>query len=151
MASRTIALTFALTLALAAAALAGPLKGKTYTGKTPTMGTESEHHDKIAIVAHSISLKVSSNGKKVSVHLNFGRPLFYCSTQEQVTVAETSPATISSSGSFKATIAERFSKSVGPAPISQVITGHFNGTTVTGTIRTEAAECSGSTNFTAHG
>jgi hypothetical protein len=150
MASRTIALTIALTLALAAAALAGPLKGKTYTGKTPTTGTESEHH-KASVVSHTISLKVSSNGKKVSVHLSFGRPLFYCSTQEQVTVAETTPATISSSGSFKATIAERFSKSVGPAPISQVITGRFKGSTVSGTIRTEAAECSGSTSFTAHG
>jgi len=149
MASRTLALTIALTLALAAAALAGPLKGKTYKGTTPTTGTESQHH-KVKVVSHTISLKVSSNGKKVSVHLSFGRPLLYCGTQEQVHVAETSPASISSNGSFKATIQERFSKSVGPAPITQVISGHFKGSKVSGTIRTEAAECSGSTSFSAH-
>ena len=102
------------------------------------------------MASHSISLKVSSNGKKVSVHISFGHPLFYCSTQEQVHVEETSPAKISSNGSFKATIAERFSKSVGPAPITQVVSGHFNGNKVSGTIRTEAAECSGSTSFSAH-
>ncbi len=149
MASRTIALTIALTLALAVAAFAGPMKGKTYKGSSATTGQESEHH-KVKVASHSISLKVSSNGKKVSVKISFGRPLFYCSTQEQVHVAETSPATISSSGSFKATIQERFKKSVGPAPITQVVSGHFNGNKVSGTIRTEAAECSGSTSFSAH-
>ena len=102
------------------------------------------------MVGHSISLKVASNGKKVSVKISFGHPLFYCSTQEQTHVAETSPATISSNGSFKATIAERFSKSVGPAPITQVVTGKFSGSKVSGTIRTEAAECSGTTSFSAH-
>ena len=95
-------------------------------------------------------IEFSINGKKVSVHLSFGRPLFYCSTQEQVTVEETTPATITSNGSFKATIQERFSKSVGPAPITQVVTGRFSGSKVSGTIRTEAAECSGSTSFSAH-
>jgi len=149
MAPRTLALTFVLTLALAAAAFAGPLNGKTYKGSSSSTGQESEHH-KVRVVSHSISLKVSSNGKKVSVHISFGRPLFYCSTQELVHVAETSPAAISSSGSFKATIQERFSKSVGPAPITQVVTGHFSGSKVSGTIRTEAAECSGSTSFSAH-
>jgi len=149
MASRILALTIALTLALTAAALAGPLKGKTYKGTTPTTGTEKEHH-KVRIVSHSISLKVSSNGKKVSVHLSFGSPLLYCGNQEKVSVEETSPAPISSSGSFKASIQERFSKSVGPAPITQVISGHFNGSKVSGTIRTEAAECSGTTSFSAH-
>jgi hypothetical protein len=149
MASRTLALTIALTFALAAVALAGPLKGKTYKGSSSSTGHESEHH-KVRVVSHSISLKVSSNGKKVTVHLSFGRPLFYCSTQEQVHFAETSPATIASNGSFKATIQERFSKSVGPAPITQIVTGRFSGSKVSGTIRTEAAECSGSTSFSAH-
>jgi hypothetical protein len=149
MASRTLALTFALTLVMAAAALAGPLNGKTYKGATGSTGTEAEHH-KVRVASHSISLKVTSNGKKVSVHISFGRPLFYCSTQEQVHVAETTPAKISSNGSFKATIGERFTQSVGPAPITQVISGRFSGKTVTGTIRTEAAECSGSTSFSAH-
>ncbi|HTY96036.1 MAG TPA: hypothetical protein VMB91_03280 [Solirubrobacteraceae bacterium] len=149
MASRTLALTFALTLALAAVAFAGPLKGKTYNGTTSTTGQEGEHH-KVKVVGHTISLKVASNGKKVSVKISFGHPLFYCSTQELTHVAETSPATISSNGSFKATIAERFSKSVGPAPITQVVTGRFSGSKVSGTIRTEAAECSGTTSFSAH-
>jgi len=149
MASRTLALTLALTLVMAAAALAGPLNGKTYKGSTGSKGTEAAHH-KVSVISHSISLKVASNGKKVSVHISFGRPLYYCTTQEQVHVEETSPAKISSNGSFKATIAERFTQSVGPAPITQVISGRFNGKTVTGTIRTEAAECSGSTTFSAH-
>jgi len=148
MASRTLALTLALTLVMAAAALAGPLNGKTYKGSTGSTGT-AEHH-KVGVISHSISLKVSSNGKKVSVHISFGKPLFYCSTQEQVHVEETSPVKISSNGSFKATIAERFNQSVGPAPITQQISGRFNGKKVTGTIRTEAAECSGSTTFSAH-
>jgi hypothetical protein len=149
MAPRTIVLTLALTLAVSAAALASPLKGKTYRGTTASKGEESEHH-KVPVPSHSISLKVSSNGKKVSVHLSFGRPLFYCGTQEQVHYETTSAANISGSGSFRASIAERFTNSVGPAPITQVISGRFNGHSVSGTIRTEAAECSGTTTFSAH-
>jgi len=149
MASRTIALTIALTLALAAAAFAGPVGGKTYKGSTSTTGSEAEHH-KVKVASHAITLKVASNGKKVSVKISFGKPLFYCSTQQQTKVAETSPAKISANGSFKATIQERFTKSVGPAPITQVVTGRFSGSKVSGTIRTEAAECSGSTSFSAH-
>lgn len=149
MAMRTVSLALVLTLALCAAALAGPLKGKTYKGSTPSTGRDSEHHT-VKVASHSINLKVSSNGGKVSVHLSFGQPLFYCGTQEQVHVQETSPTKISANGSFKATILERFTKSIGPAPITQVISGRFSGKKVSGTIRTEAGECSGSTSFSAH-
>jgi len=152
MAPRTLVLTLALTLAISAAALAAPLKGKTYKGTTPTTGRDSEHH-KVKIVSHAVSLKVSSNGKKVSVHLSFGRPLLYCQTQSEVHYQETTPAKISGSGGFRATIAERFTKSVGGAPITQVISGRFSGHTVKGTIRTTAEGekfCEGTTTFSAH-
>ena len=152
MAKRTLALTLSLTLALAVTALAAPLKGKTYKGSTPKFGSDSEHH-KVAITVHSISLKVSSNGKKVSVHLSFGRPLLYCQTSSEVHVQETTPAKISGSGSFKATIAERFTKSVGGAPITQIVSGRFSGHNVKGTIRTTAEGekfCEGTTTFSAH-
>jgi len=149
MAKRILALTLSLTLVLAGAALAAPLKGKTYKGSTPTSGVDHEHH-KQKLVSHTISLKVSSNGKKVTVHMSFGHPLFYCGTQSEVHYQTTSPAKITSSGAFKATILERFTNSVGGAPITQIVSGHFNGKSVKGTIRTEAAECSGSTSFSAH-
>jgi hypothetical protein len=150
MAPRTIALTLALTLAIAAGALAaGPLKGKTYKGTTPKIGLSSEHN-KTALVAHTISLKVSSNGKKVTVHLSFGHPLFYCQSKLETHFETTSAAKISSNGSFKATIQERFTNSVGGAPITQQISGKFSGSKVTGTIRTEADVCSGSVSFSAH-
>jgi hypothetical protein len=153
MAPRTLALTLALTLAITVSALAaGPLKGKTYKGTTPKFGTSLEHH-KTAVPSHTISLKVSSNGKKVSVHLSFGHPILFCQTKSEVHVEETTPAKISGNGSFKATIAERFQKSVGGAPVTQVVTGRFSGHNVTGTIRTEAENekfCEGTVAFSAH-
>ena len=103
-------------------------------------------------MSHTVSLKVSSNGKKVTVHLSSGA-LLYCQTPSEIHYQETTPAKISGSGGFRATIAERFTKSVGGAPITQVISGHFSGQTVKGTIRTTAEGekfCEGTTTFSAH-
>jgi hypothetical protein len=146
---RTLALAALATVALAAAALAGPLSGKTYRGHTGSSGTNREGYH-LTLSPSTISLSVGSNGKAVYVRFSASSPILYCETSEHLHTQSTKWAPISHSGSFRATIAERLSTGTsGAAPITQVISGKFSGHTVKGTVQTQAAECSGTTSFSA--
>jgi hypothetical protein len=146
-----LAVALALTLAISAAALAaGPLRGKTYEGQTASTGADSEGHQlRLHPGASPVSLSVSSNGRSVTVRFPSHSPLLYCRTTEQLQVQSTKSATISGGGSFRATVSQRFSAGPGASAITQIITGQFSGRTVRGTIHTAAAECSGTTSFSA--
>jgi hypothetical protein len=148
---RTLAATLALTLAISAAALAsGPLKGKTYEGGVPSTGTRSERHRLVNLHAGgNIILRVAGNGKSVTVRFSSSSPVLYCNTTKTLKVQSTKAARIYGSGTFKASISERFVAGPGLPPIVQVVSGRFSGHTVKGTIHTEAAECSGVTSFSA--
>lgn len=147
---RILALALALALLISTAALAaGVLKGKTYQGKTVSSGRDGEGHTQRFKAAAAIALRVAGSGRTVTVSLPSTAPLLYCFTKEQIQVQSTKPAKISGSGSFRATVDQRFVAGPGEPAIVQVISGRFSGGTVTGTIRTEAAECSGSTTFSA--
>jgi hypothetical protein len=74
-------------------------------------------------------------------------PVLYCFTPKTLRVQAGRAARISRSGTFSASIEERFYPGPGLPPITQVVTGRFNGRIVTGTIETRAAECSGRTTF----
>jgi hypothetical protein len=147
---RILALTFALALLISAGALAaGVLKGKTYQGKTASSGRDDEGHTQRFKAAAAIAFRVAGSGRSVTVSLPSTAPLLYCFTKETIQVQSTKPAKISGSGSFRATVDQRFVAGPGEPAIVQVISGRFSGGTVTGTIHTEAAECSGSTTFSA--
>ena len=141
-----------LTLAISATALAGPLAGKTYQGRTGSTGVDSEGHThRLNAAASAISLRVSSNGRSVTVRFPSSRPLLYCNTTEQLHSQSTKGALISGSGSFSATVDERFKSGPGASAIVQVVTGRFSGGSVRGTVRTQAGECGGTTSFSATG
>jgi hypothetical protein len=149
-ANRTGAATLALLLAGSAAALAaGPLKGKTYEGGAPSSGVNSEGHRLHTHATGNIILRVSGNGRSVTVRFSSSSPLLYCNTQQQLHVQSTKAASISAGGTFKAAIAERFAAGPGPPSIVQVVAGHFSGANVSGGINTHAGECSGVTTFSA--
>lgn len=148
---RTLAIALPLTFVLAASALAaGPLKGKTYTGSAPTSGIATNHHHRVRVYAGgSIILQVAGNGKTVTVRFSSSSPVLYCNTGKTLQVQKTTPARISGSGTFSASISQRFSAGPGPAPITQVVSGRFSGSSVSGTINTQAAQCSGTASFSA--
>jgi hypothetical protein len=143
--------TLALTLAGSAVALAaGPSKGKTYEGSAPAIGVSSEGHHKIKLHAGGrITLRVSNDGRSVTVHFTSVHPLLYCNTPKTLKLQSSKSGRISASGSFKATIDERFEINPGPPSIVQVITGHFSGKTVSGKIQTNAGDCGGASSFSA--
>jgi hypothetical protein len=146
------AIALALTLAGTAGALAaGPVKGKTYEGSAPSSGITDEGHHHITLHAGGkITLRVAGNGGSVIVHFSSSLPVLYCHPQEALHVQKTKSARISSSGAFKASVSERFKAGPGAAGIEQVITGHFSGGKVSGTIHTKAgAFCSGVASFSA--
>ena len=147
-AHRTFAITLVLTAAAAASALAaGALKGKTYEGAAPSMGVSQGHH----VSTHAsgnIILRVAGNGRSVTVRFS-GGPVLYCTTQQQLHVQTTKPATISRSGTFRASIGQRFAAGPGPPAITQVVSGQFSGSSVRGSISTRAAECGGVASFSA--
>jgi hypothetical protein len=147
---RTFAITLAIVMAGSATALAaGPLHGKTYEGGAPSSGIDSEGHRQRTHATGNVILRVTGSGRSVSVRFSSSSPVLYCSTQERVHVQSTKPAPISRSGSFKATVDERFAAGPGASSMVQVVTGQFSGHTVRGTIRTQAAECSGSASYSA--
>jgi hypothetical protein len=149
--SRILITTLALALAASATALASAIKGKTYEGHVPTKGVKTElHHAEIGLHAGgNIVLKVAGNGRTVKVSFSSSSPVLYCNTGKTLQVQTTKPAKLSSSGSFSATVNERFSSGPGAPAIQQVVSGHFSGSTVHGTIRTNAPPCSGVTGFSA--
>ncbi len=153
---RTVAVTFVLTLAMSVVALAGPLKGKTYSGKTPASGVGSE--GSYAFGARlPVVLKVSANGKSVTASFpgipeaGTHRAVIYCNVGLALIRQITKPASISKTGSFQATILDKLSEEPS-VPLKQIVTGKFNGHTVKGTVHTvTSAGCSGSTTYTATG
>jgi len=146
-----IAIPLSLTLAVSASALAaGALKGKTYVGSAPTSGIATNHHHRVQLHAGgNIVITVAGNGRSATVRFSSSYPLLYCNTNKTLHVQTTKPATISGSGTFRASISQRFSAGPGPAPIVQVVSGRFSGGRVSGTINTQAAQCSGSASFSA--
>lgn len=141
-------ITLALTLLLAATALAaGPLAGKTYKTVTPSTGLNEQHLRK-HIAKSPMTLKVSGNGKTVTVHFSSVNPILYCLTKETLHTQTTTPAKISN-GSFTARVGEGFHAKDKKPAIVQVVSGKFSGKTVRGTIKTEAEPCGGTTSFTA--
>jgi hypothetical protein len=147
---RALAITLLLTLATSAAALAaGPLKGKTYKGAGPSSGVDSEGQRQRLNATSPIVLAVAGSGKTVTVRFTSTSPVLYCQTTKPLSNQSTKPAKISASGSFRATVSERFSAGPGPAAIEQVVSGRFSGGTVKGTIHTEAGECGGIAGFSA--
>jgi hypothetical protein len=147
---KIFAIACALTLAMSAVAFAaGPLHGKTYKGQTAATGKDVEGHTITLHPAGVLELKVASNGSTVTVHFPQHAAVLYCLTTLTLHSQSTKPAKISSNGSFKASVGERFQASAGSPPVTQIITGRFSGGTVKGTIHTSAAECSGTTAFTA--
>jgi hypothetical protein len=113
---------------------AKPVKGARYEGATV--------RGKAAM-----TLKVAKNGKTVQVSL----PILptYCATPGHVQVQHTSPAKISSSGAFSATISYEglfTSGTTGKAYLK----AKFNGRRATGSVRSEFLQvkgCDGSTTF----
>ena len=147
---RTLAATFVLTLVVATSAFAGPLGGKTYVGQTASTGTNSAgRHLRLHPSASPVSLSVAHNGKTVTIHLSSHYALFYCVTTEALYGQSTKPAKISSNGSFRATVGERFTAGAGPPPVTEIVSGKFSGRRVSGTILTEAPPCGGTTTFSA--
>jgi hypothetical protein len=146
---RTLAITVAVALGASASASAAALNGRTYEGSTPSSGVNAEGHRVPTHAGGSIILRVSSNGRSVSVRFSSSIPLLYCRTPQRLRVQTTRPATISSNGAFKATVSERFIGGSGPPAIVQVITGHFTGGVVHGAIRTQQPECGGIAGFSA--
>jgi hypothetical protein len=145
-----LGLTLLLTLAGSVAAFAaGPLKGRTYEGRTQASGVSSEGLTQRLRVTGPITLRVSRSGGSVTVHFASSSPILYCNTSKPLYGQTTKPARISGSGTFRASVGERFAAGPGPPPIVQVVTGRFSGRTVKGTVRTEAGECGGTTSFTA--
>ncbi len=119
----------------------------TYQGSSASTG-QDVNGDPVTLTSNVITLKISSDSQSVTVHFDTVTPILYCMTQQTVQAQSTTPAKITD-GSFEAEVAERFVNSTGPPPMLQIIAGHFSGDTVSGTIRTEAAECSGTTTFSA--
>lgn len=149
MAKRALPISLLLALVFATGALAaGPLNGKTYKTTTPSTGY-NQRNQKAGINQVPMTLKVSGNGKTVTVHFGSNEPLLYCGTKDLLEVQTTSPAKISHNGSFTAKVGERFKPGVGAPAIVQVVTGTFSGHSVHGTIKTEAPPCGGSTNYSA--
>jgi hypothetical protein len=148
---RTLASTIALTLVASATALAsGAIGGKTYVGAVPSSGIRKESGHRVALRAGgNIVLNVARNGRSVTVRFSSPYPVLYCLTTKALKVQTSKSTRISSSGSFTASISERFQPGPGLAPIVQVVSGRFSGRSVSGTIKTQAAECSGSTSFSA--
>ena len=147
---RTLVATLALMLAISAAALAsGPLKGKTYEGGVPSTGVNARGHRVPLHSSGNVVLRVAGNGRSVTVRFSSSSPVLYCNTTKALQVQTTKPAQISGSGTFRASINERFAAGPGPPAIVQVVSGRFSGGRVSGTINTNAAECSGTATFSA--
>jgi hypothetical protein len=149
-ANRTVATALVLALAGPAAALAaGPLNGKTYEGGAPSFGVNAEGHRLRTHATGNIVLRVAANGKSVTIRFTSSAPILYCNTPQLLHVQSTKAAPVSAGGTFKAAIAERFAAGPGPPAIVQIVTGHFSGHAVSGSISTHAAECGGVTSYSA--
>jgi hypothetical protein len=136
---RALPLVPAIAIATSAVALAaGPLKGHTYRGTTA--------HGRAAI-----SLKVSGNGRSVSVSIP--NPPGYSFGCAGPATQRTRPASISGGGSFAGTINYEFAL-LRKTVVKVFFSGRFSGHSVRGTVRSQyvfSRPCSGSTSFSAKG
>ena len=127
----------AIVLATSAAALAaGPVRGHTYRGTT-AHGREA------------ISLKVSGNGRAVSVSVP--TPPGYSTGCGGPAVQRTKAASIGGGGSFKGTISYEFAL-LRKIVVKVSFSGRFSGRSVRGIVRSQyvfSRACSGSTSFSA--
>lgn len=150
-AHRTLAIALALTLAGSACALAaGPLNGKSYQAGAPSWGVSGEGHRIRTHASGDLVLRVASNGRTVTVRFSGSSyPVLYCRTNERLYSQSTKPASISSSGRFRATVGEKFTRGPGLPAVVQVVSGQFKGHMVYGLIRTQVPECGGVSSFAA--
>jgi hypothetical protein len=148
---RTLVIAVAVALVGTASALAGPLNGATYVGSLPTSGTADYKH--LHLKTHpdggEIILTVSHNGRTVTAKFSNDHPFMFCRSEQLLKEQSTKPAKISSSGSFNATIGQKYLVQPGEPAITQEITGRFSGRRVSGTITTLAGECGGVSSFSA--
>lgn len=145
-----LGVTLAALFGLASASGGAALQGRTYEGSAPSSGVENEGHHRIPLRAGGkIVLKVAKNGRTVQVRFTSSSPVLYCQTNERLQVQHSASAKLSQSGSFRATVEERFKAGPGAPGIVQVVTGHFSGRTVRGAIITQAGGCGGATSFSA--
>jgi hypothetical protein len=148
--SRVLAIVACAALAIPAiGAASGALKGRTYTGTTSSEGKETEGNPR-TVASVGISLRVSHDGKSVTVRFLSSRPIIYCGSKLTIYSQVTKAVRISSSGTFRVRVGEKFSAGTGETALSQVVSGRFSGHSVKGTIRTEPPECGGTTAFSAH-
>ncbi|HEX3512283.1 MAG TPA: hypothetical protein VHT27_14420 [Solirubrobacteraceae bacterium] len=133
-------------------ALAGPVNGGLYVGLLPAYGTANYHHLRMRLHNHgaAIVLKVARNGRTVSVRFSTSYPVMFCVNNEFLKVQSSKPARISKSGTFTAVINDKFLVQGGAPAITQTITGHFSGRSVSGTIYTSAGGCGGVSQYSAH-
>jgi hypothetical protein len=144
--SVTATVALVLALSLASATFAGAIGGKAYVGGIPEVGTKLEGHrgkGKTHAYGGLLSLRVSRSGKAVTVSFTSSWPVIYCYNTKLLRVQHTRAARISRSGSFTASIEERFSAGPGLPPIVQIVSGRFHGRVATGKIETHAPPCSG--------
>jgi hypothetical protein len=149
-AQRIGAVIVALALAGSGSALAaGAMNGKSYEGVAPSWGVDHEGHKQRTRASGKIVLRVAGSGRSVTVRFTSSSPVLYCNSRQHLQVQSTNSASISKAGTFKASVAQRFSKGPGLPGVVQVVTGKFSGRNVSGTIRTQAGECSGVAHFSA--
>jgi hypothetical protein len=148
---RTLVIAIAVALLGAASALAGPLKGATYSVSLPTSGTAVYKHLHLRTYANTgkLTLTVSHNGHSVTARFSGDKPFLFCREEDTLAQQTTKQATISSSGSFTATVDQKFLVQSGEPAITQQIKGRFSGHRVSGTITTQAGECGGVSSFSA--
>lgn len=148
---RTLFIAVAVALIGSASALAGPVNGGRYVGSLPTSGTADYKHLHLQTYAdgEEIILTVAHNGRTVTARFSSNHPFMFCRVEQSLKQQTTTPAAISRSGSFTATIGQKFLVQSGAPAVTQVITGRFSGRHVSGTIRTLAGECGGVSSFSA--
>src|SRR5579862_5360077 len=120
--TRTLTIALALALAGSGSAFAGALGGKEYRGGIPEKGVKTEGHigpGSTHAYHGQVSLRVSRNGSTVRVSFTSPWPVLYCYTTKELQVQRSRSVRISRSGSFTASVEERFSPGPGLPPIMQ--------------------------------
>lgn len=149
---RTLVIAIAVALVGAASALAAPLKGASYVVSLPTSGTAVYKHLHMRTYGYlgKLTLTVSHNGRAVTAKFSSKTPFLFCREEQMLGEQTTKAAPISSSGSFTATVDQKFLAQSGEPAITQQIKGRFSGHRVSGTITTQAGECGGVSSFSAN-
>src|SRR5947209_2174963 len=117
--TRMLTVVLALILVGASTALGGAIGGKKYVGGIPETGYKYEGHHRGKTHAYGglVSLRVARNGRSVLVRFTSAWPVLYCYPEKLIQVQGGRTARISRSGSFTASVEERFKAGPGLPPI----------------------------------